>query len=70
MQSLQITRYAGLIIYHEFPVTWTIGEIFQVRGKLTTAAGAAGTPVNFVFINTATNMKGLTISTTVPAGTV
>jgi len=64
-----ITKYAGLIVYQDFPVAWTIGEIFQIRGKLTTAAATNGTYVCFSFINSANSALKYTFKTLVAVGT-
>lgn len=49
-------------------MNWTVGEIFQVKGKLTTIAGTSGTYVSFTFINTLSSSQKYYFSTLVPQG--
>lgn len=68
MQSMTISKYSGLVVYHDFPQTWVIGEIFQIRGKLSTVAGANGTIVCFSFRDRTTMAALIDVRTLVRAG--
>jgi hypothetical protein len=65
---MEYSRF-GLIVYHEFPSTFIKGEIFQIRGRITSAAANNGTYVSFNLINIANPKLKFSYLITVAAGT-
>ena len=64
-----ITRYTKLILYQAIPTDFVIGEVYHLKGNLTTVS-TASTQVYCNFVNKLTPSTNYTFFLSVPAGQI
>lgn len=62
-----VTKFANLILNHEIPTNFLIGEIFQIRGKLNFTAASPASYAILGFYNSVTKVVSW-FKATIPAG--
>jgi hypothetical protein len=66
-KKIENMKFSGVVLYHNLPSSFIVGEIFQIRGKITIPTFSNSTHVTFCFINKYSILLKYVFSVTVTA---